>query len=176
MKFFVSLVTFFLLLNVFATGQTLIQDSCKKAAAKDPNMIYGICVRSLQRDPRSKTATSLEGLFLASTMNAATKTANLKRLIQKILNDKKSSHGIELPLRDCVEVFTDAIDSINDALSSIKSSDYETANVNLSAALDAPDTCEDGFKESRQWKSPVTKENNALFQNILIPLAFSNMV
>ncbi|CAN8267235.1 unnamed protein product [Cochlearia groenlandica] len=175
MKFFSSFVMFLLFLNGFATAQTLIQDSCKKAAAKDPELKYAFCVQSLQEDPQSKTATTLEGLLIASTQNAASKTANVKAVVEKILMDKQASRGIEMPLRDCVEVYADAIDSCNEAVANAKSRDYRTANVKLSAAMDAPSTCETGFEETKR-KSPVTSENNVLVQKILIPLAFTNML
>ncbi|ESQ39841.1 hypothetical protein EUTSA_v10001199mg [Eutrema salsugineum] len=172
MKFFVSFVMFVLLLNCLETAQNLIQDSCKKAAAKDPKFKYDFCVQSLEADPQSKTATTLEGLVIASTKNAASQTINVKGIVEKIL---RSSHGIEMPLQDCIELYTDANDSLNEALTNVKSRDYKSANVHLSAALDAPTTCETGFKEAKK-PSPVTNENNVSVQKILIPLAFTNML
>ncbi|KAG2299730.1 hypothetical protein Bca52824_036202 [Brassica carinata] len=147
MKLLVSVVMFFLLLNCFATAQTLIRDSCKTAAAKDPNLKYDFCVQSLEQDPQSKTATTLSGLVLASTNNAASKAINVKGIVETILKNKNYPPGTE----------------------------NASANVHLSAALDEPSTCEDGFKEKHAI-SPVTNENNILFQKILIPLAFTNML
>ncbi|KAG2283117.1 hypothetical protein Bca4012_051793 [Brassica carinata] len=174
MKFFVSVVMFFVLLKCFTAAQTLIQDSCKTAAAKDPNLKYDLCVQSFEQDPQSKIATSLSGLVLASTNNAASKTINVKGIVETILKSKKYAPGTESALRTCVELYDDANDSLKEALTNIKSGDYRSANVHLSAALDEPGTCEDGFKE-KHVKSPVTNENNVLFQKILIPLAFTNM-
>ncbi|KAG2302156.1 hypothetical protein Bca52824_030807 [Brassica carinata] len=175
MKFFVSVVMFFLLLNCFATAQTLIRDSCKTATAKDPNLKYDFCVQSLEQDPQSKTATSLAGLVIASTNNAASKTTNVKGIVETILKNKKYPPGTETALRTCVELYDDGKDSLNAALMNVKSGDYRSANVHLSAALDEPGTCEDGFKE-KHTISPVTNENNILYQKILIPLAFTNML
>ncbi|CAF1919550.1 hypothetical protein Bca4012_051834 [Brassica carinata] len=175
MKFFVSVALFFLFLNCFATAQTLIRDSCKTAAAKDPTLKYDFCVQSLEQDPQSKTATSLKGLVLASTTNAESKTTNVKGIVETILKSKTYPPGTEPALRTCVELYDDANNSLNEALMNVKSGDYKSANVDLSAALDEPGTCEDGFKE-KHAKSPVTNENNVLFQKILIPLAFTNML
>ncbi|CAF1919481.1 pectinesterase inhibitor 12-like [Brassica napus] len=174
MKFFVSVVMFFLLLNCFTAAQTLIRDSCKTAAAKDPNLKYDLCVQSFEQDPQSKSATSLSGLVLASTNNAASKTINVKGIVETILKSKKYAPGTESTIRTCVKLYDDANDSLKEALTNVKSGDYRSANVHLSAALDEPGTCEDGFKE-KHVKSPVTNENNVLFQKILIPLAFTNM-
>ncbi|CAN6813995.1 unnamed protein product, partial [Brassica oleracea] len=156
---------FFLLLNCFATVQTLIRNSCKTAAAKDPNLKYDFCVQSLEQDPQIKTATSLSGLVLASTNNAESKTTN----------NKSYPPSTEPALRTCVKLYDDANGSLNEALMSVKSGDYRSANVHLSAPLDAPNTCEDGFKE-KHTTSPVTNENNVLFQKIVILLAFTNML
>lgn len=176
MKFLLYLVMFFLLLSGFATGQTLIRDSCKTAAAKDPKFKYDFCVKSLEANPQSKTAKTLDGLVMASTKNAASKTASLKGIVDKILKGKKYDTASEMPLRDCLQLYSDATDSLNEALTSVKSRDYKTANVVLSAAMNAPTTCETGFKERKKpQKSPVTNDNNVLYQMILIPLAFTNM-
>ncbi|KAL0692890.1 hypothetical protein Bca4012_060070 [Brassica carinata] len=175
MKFFVSFVTFFFLLNCFATAQNLIRDSCKTAAAKDPVFKYDFCVQSLEQDPQSKTATTLLGLVLASTNNAASKATNVKGIVETMLKNKKYQPGTENVLLTCAEVFDDANYSLNETLMKVKSGDYRSAAVQLSAALDEPGTCEDGFKE-RNATCPFTNENNVLFQKILIPLAFTNML
>lgn len=175
MKFFSSFVLFLILLNGFATAQALIRNSCKKIAAKTPNIKYNLCVQYFEEHPQSRTATTLEGLLVASTKNVVFNLVNVKGIVINILKYKKASRGIEIPLRDCVEVYTDANGSLNEALASIKSRDYRSANVNLNAALDAPTTCETGFKETKQ-QSPVTIENNVLIQKVLIPLAFTNII
>ncbi|XP_010476777.1 PREDICTED: putative invertase inhibitor [Camelina sativa] len=175
MKFLVSLVMFSLLLNGFAFAQTLIQDSCKKAAMKDSNLIYKFCVDSLTQDPQSKTATTLEGLILASTKNAEAQAINVKRIVEHILKGK-GYRSIEAELRDCVEFYGDANDSLHTALASFRSKDYESANSDFGIALDVPGNCEEGIKERNKQNSPVSNENNILFQKILIPFAFNNML
>ncbi|XP_010414344.1 PREDICTED: putative invertase inhibitor [Camelina sativa] len=175
MKFLVSLVMFSLLLNGFAFAQTLLQDSCKKATVIEPGLIYNFCVDSLTQDPQSKTATTLEGLILPSTKNAEAKAMNVKEIVEHILKGKKYE-SIEAELRDCVEFYDDANDSLNTALASVRSHDYKTANENFSIALDVPGNCEDGIKERNKQHSPVSNENNDLFQKILIPLVFNYML
>ncbi|CAN8267238.1 unnamed protein product [Cochlearia groenlandica] len=177
MKFLVYFATFFLLINVFATAQSLIRDSCQKAAAKDPKFKIAFCVKSLEENPQSKTAKTLEALVMASAKTAATKTTALKAAIEKILKEKKYAKEAEMPLQDCLQLYTDAVDSLNEASASVKSRNYRTATAAMSAAMDAPSTCETGFKERRTpQKSPVAKESEVLFQTILIPLAFTNML
>ncbi|XP_010494741.1 PREDICTED: putative invertase inhibitor [Camelina sativa] len=175
MKFLVSLVMFSLLVNGFAFAQTLIQDSCKKAAVKEPALIYNFCVDSLTQDPQSKTATTLEGLILASTKNAAVKTMNVKGIAEQIFKGKGYG-GIEAELHDCVEFYDDANDLLNTALASVQSQDYKTANEDFSIALDVLGNCKDGIQEINKQKSPVSNENNILLQKILIPFVFNNML
>ena len=114
-------------------------------------------------------------MVLASTNNAASKTINVKGIVETILKSKKYAPGTESTIRTCVKLYDDANGSLNEALMSVKSGDYRSANVHLSAALDAPSTCEDGFKE-KHTTFPVTNENNVLFQKIVILLAFTNML
>ncbi|CAA0408103.1 putative pectinesterase inhibitor domain-containing protein [Arabidopsis thaliana] len=174
MKFLVSLVIFSLFLNGFATAQTLIQDSCKKAFAKDPQSSYDFCVESLTQDPQSKAATTLEDLALASTKNVAAKITNLKGIVAQDLKDQRYQDIVE-DLKLCLGFYKDANDSLKTALANIKSRDYDGANSNLSAALNAPGDCEDDFKEAEK-KSPITNENNILYKTIVIPLAFTTML
>lgn len=174
MKFLVSLVIVSIFLNGFATAQTLIQDSCKKAFAKDPQVTYEFCVKSLTEDPQSKAATTLEGLLLASTKNAAAKFTNMKGVVQQDIKDKRYADIVGL-LRLCLGFYDDANDDLNTALKNVQSHDYEGANINLSAALDVSGNCEDAFKEDKK-KSPITTENDILYKKVLIPLAFTNML
>lgn len=168
---------FFLILNAFATAQSLIQDSCKKAAAKNSNINYNFCVKSLEENPQSKTARTLDGLVIQSTKSALSKTTSMKGIVDKILKDNKYEKYSEKPLRDCLELYSDAKNSLTEALTIVKSRDYKTANVVLSAAMGAPPSCEIGFKEGKKpLKSPFTKDNDVLFQMILIPLAFTDML
>ncbi|CAN6847859.1 unnamed protein product [Brassica oleracea] len=177
MKILLCLVMFFLLVNGFATAQNLIQDSCKKAAASNPKIKLDFCIKTLEGNPQSKAAKSLADLVMASTKNAATKTTSLKVMADKILKGKKFAKDSEMPLRDCLELYTDATASLNEAMTSVKSRKNKTAKVGMSAAMDAPSTCETGFKERKTpQKSPFTKDNDVLTQTISICLALTTML
>ncbi|VVB08205.1 unnamed protein product [Arabis nemorensis] len=177
MQFLIYLVMFFLLLNGFATAQSLIQDSCKKAANLSRNFNYDFCVKSLEGNPQCKTAESLDGLVLPSTNMAVLKITSLKGIAEKIIKEKRYEKDSEKPFRDCLELYSDAQNSLKEALMIVKSHDYKSANVVISAAMGAPTSCETGFKEKKRYqKSPFTKDNDVLFQMILIPLAFTNML
>ncbi|CAH8328531.1 unnamed protein product [Eruca vesicaria subsp. sativa] len=177
MKIVLCLVMFFLFINGFATAQNLIQDSCKKAAASNPKIKLDFCVKTLEGNPQSKTAKSLVDLVMASTKDVATKTTSLEATADKILKEKKFAKDSEMPLRDCLELYTDATASLNEAMASVKSRNYKTAKVGMSAAMDAPSTCETGFKERKTpQKSPFTKDNDVLSQTLSVTLALTTML
>lgn len=165
---------FFLFLNCLATAQTLIQNYCKKATTTDPDFNYDICVQYLEKDPRSKNATSLKELVIAITKNAASKSTTVKGIAEEILK-KNLTHGIESSLRDCVEFFDDVNDSLNDTLRFVDLGNYKDGNFALSTALINLGTCEDGFKEV-DTKSPISNETDVLHQLIHIDLDFSGML
>lgn len=177
MKILLCLVMLFLLLDGFATAQNLIQDSCKKAAASNPKIQLDFCVKTLEGNPQSKAAKSLADLVMASTKNAATKTTSLKAMADNLLKGEKFAKESEMPLRDCLELYTDATASLNEALTSVQSRMYKTAKVGMSAAMDAPSTCETGFKERKApQESQFTKDNDVLTQTLSITLALTTML
>ncbi|MBA0821777.1 hypothetical protein Goarm_018617 [Gossypium armourianum] len=79
-------------------------------------------------------------------------------------------------LKDCSELYSLAGSSLEAGLDAFQAVDYGTANAEISAALDAPVTCEDQFKEKKGLVSPLTQENNNFRQLTAIPLAFMKMV
>ncbi|KAF8118542.1 hypothetical protein N665_0004s0025 [Sinapis alba] len=112
-------------------------------------------------------------MVIAIAKNVASKSTNGKKIAEEILKDKKPKRGIELPLRDCVELYDDdANDSFNDTLRFVNLGDYKEVTSSLSIALDAPVNCEEGFKEF-DTKSLISNENNVLSQLISIALFFS---
>ncbi|CAA7054407.1 unnamed protein product [Microthlaspi erraticum] len=64
--------------------------------------------------------------------------------------DRKASYGIEILLRGCIELYDTAGDSTDEAMTNVKSGDYDSVKVNLNAALDARSDCQDGFMERKQ--------------------------
>ncbi|CAH2035730.1 unnamed protein product, partial [Thlaspi arvense] len=107
----------------------------------------------------NKSATSIKGLVIASTKNAAFNTINVERIAKTILNERKASLGNKAVLRDCIELYKDANSSLNKAVTNIKSHNYKRAKEDLIAAFDAPRICEDIFIKIKKAKSPIRDEN-----------------
>ncbi|KAL6183562.1 hypothetical protein ACLB2K_044973 [Fragaria x ananassa] len=78
---------------------------------------------------------------------------------------------IKTALQDC----EDAPDSMQEAIYSFKEKDYEAALNPLSAALNAPDTCETGFQE-RKAVSPLKKEDDDFTQLGVVSLTFIGLL
>lgn len=94
---------------------------------------------------------------------------SMKGIVEKIFKENKYDKDSEKPLRDCLELYSEAKDILTEALTIIKSRDYKIANVVLSAAKSASINCQEGFKEGiEHLKSPFTKDNDALFQSLQI--------
>ncbi|PON48403.1 Pectinesterase inhibitor domain containing protein [Trema orientale] len=160
-------------------GSNFIQQSCKKAVKTDPNLRYDFCITTLEANPKTRKAKHLEELAIISielTISNATEIAsnisNLLRQKTEVVIDPYAKGC----LKDCSELYSDAISALRDAKLDIESNDFEKANVDISSAMDASSTCEDGFKEKKGEVSPLTKENSVFFQWTVISLAFTNML
>ncbi|GMH09263.1 hypothetical protein Nepgr_011104 [Nepenthes gracilis] len=153
----------------------LVQDTCKKISQRSPLVKYDFCVAAFKSDPSSRTARSLEQLaFISLKLD----TSNAKALVPRIrslLNDKKFDEYAKRCLQDCLDLYSDAISSLNDAVADFKARDYMKANIDVSAAMEAPDTCEDQFKEKQGEATPLTKENSYFTQLTAISLSLTNM-
>ncbi|XWS49203.1 hypothetical protein CRYUN_Cryun13aG0143700 [Craigia yunnanensis] len=166
---------FFFLLLVLVRSD-VIQDSCDKAAKGDPNINFDFCVASLEQNSKSKTATCTEDLVPISIEIATSNATSISSIVSKLLEKKSLEKFTRSCLEACSELYSEAGSDLQSGGQAFESKDYGTANVDISAALDAPETCEDGFKEKKWLVSPLTKENNNFLQLTAIPLAFITMV
>ncbi|KAL5551239.1 hypothetical protein UlMin_001415 [Ulmus minor] len=154
----------------------LIQDSCKKASDNDPNISNDFCVSTLEANPKSQTATTLGELALSAMDITISNGTSISSTISFLLKNSTLDPFVQSCLQDCSKLYSDASDSLFDAEAAITNKDFGTAKSDTSAAMDAPSTCEDGFKEKKGVVSPLTKESNLFFQFTAISLAFLNMV
>ncbi|XP_042506737.1 putative invertase inhibitor [Macadamia integrifolia] len=156
-------------------GGNIIKETCRKSAKGDPNISYEFCVTSFQSIPKTHNAT-LKELGVVAMKLTKTNASNTKSFIKKLLKNKKLDPYDKLALKDCKEVYSDAIDSLNEAIKDFKVKRYSEANIKLSSAMDSSSTCEQGFNEKKGKKSPLTKENKDVFQLAAISMSIMNMV
>ncbi|OUZ99186.1 Pectinesterase inhibitor domain [Macleaya cordata] len=180
-SFSLSLSTFFflsLLLNFHGSvnGDDIVSDTCKKAAASDPQLKFDFCVSSLQANPKSKIA-DLLGLGVISMELSSSNATYIRSYIGKLLKDGQGvDPRAKKNLQDCLELYSNAIVDVQYAIIALKARDFMEANTQMSAAMDASTTCEDGFKEDKGLVSPLAKEDNDFFQLTAISLAITNLV
>ncbi|GKU95687.1 hypothetical protein SLEP1_g9016 [Rubroshorea leprosula] len=179
MKSYNSLPLVFLFFSFFlfhysaASSSDVLYRACKDAADGDPNIHYNFCVSCLEENPKSHNA-SLKGLFKISIGLAKSNATSIKSLVSKLLTNNSLSKHAKSSLKTCSEVYSEAISDLKDAIAAFKLKDYSTTNIRISAAMDASDTCEEGFKEEGDV-SPLKKEDNEFFELTAIALAFLSM-
>ncbi|KAI3834610.1 hypothetical protein MKX03_029135 [Papaver bracteatum] len=159
-----SIFVVFLVLNSFghtANGE-LISDVCKNASRSDPQIKYDFFLLHLFQQ-------TLQVKILMICWNLESYQCNI--------------YGKEVPitkpcLEDCLDLYSDALDSIPKAMQYFKDKDYSSANIAMSAAMDASVTCEDGFKEGvcQHLISPLSKQDGEFFQLTAISLTITNMI
>lgn len=167
----------FLSLNTISSTN-LIHETCKRCSRTDPNLSYNFCVASLKSSPESQRATNLRQLGSISIKliqrNVTATRHFIKELI--ILKNRTLSPFQKACLHDCMELYSDAVWTVADALKAYESKHYAEADVELSSVIDAATTCEDGFAERKGVVSPLTKRNKDVFQLSAISLSIINML
>lgn len=99
-----------------------------------------------------------------------------RHYVKNLLKNKKMDPFIRACLNDCLDLYSDAIPTLKQAMMDYKSKHYKDANIEVSSVIDAATTCEDGFEEKEGAVSPLTKRNNDTFQLSAIALALINML
>lgn len=146
-----SLITIFLSLALLSQCQAdLIGDICAKA--NNPSL----CTQTLRSDPRSSgaNARTLAGIALEKAVSATQASVS----VAKSLSNPK----IKAKIDTCIEVFGDAIDTLQECkpllprADPVSKSDLQTKG---SAALTDVDTCSDDFgsDEPAQLKQASAK-------------------
>ncbi|KAF8380639.1 hypothetical protein HHK36_028129 [Tetracentron sinense] len=169
-----SFLYFLLFINGAIGDPLTIGSTCKAASQSDSKLSYDFCVAALKSDPKSRTA-DLKGLGIISIELSISNATNVVSNIAKLLKDKSIDPFAKTVLEDCLDLYSDAIPTLKEAVGKFNSKDYYQANVDVSSAMDASSTCEDGFKERKGVVSPLTKENHDIFQLTAISLAIIEM-
>ncbi|XP_042506728.1 putative invertase inhibitor [Macadamia integrifolia] len=171
------LLSFLFLLLLYpynGKSQTLIQKVCNDASKDSKYMTYEFCLTALQTDPSSKHE-SFEGLGLIALKLDRTNMSRLESYIKNMLKYRKFNDSyVKEALKDCVEHYSDGIESVKVATMAYKVRDYGTANVQMSAAFDSVFDCEDGFNErGRGVVSPLKKLNQVMISVNALALYFT---
>ncbi|EAZ31789.1 hypothetical protein OsJ_15941 [Oryza sativa Japonica Group] len=158
---FSPLIVFSLLLLLTSSTTSrasLVDDACTSFAASHADIGYAYCVRFFQSDEGSATA----------DRGTAKRIADL----QDLERDKRRKDCLSA----CGEVYDSAVDSLDEAAKGIASRSADglrDAVTVLSAALDTPDTCEDGFRELG-LASPLVAEDEEFSKESAIALGVTS--
>ncbi|CAL9124526.1 unnamed protein product [Musa textilis] len=124
---------------------TLLQDTCRRITTSHSGIGYEFCVASLQADPACASA-DRRGLAMIATRLSLAGASAAMSAIANMTGAKPNPRSRDC-LGVCWEVYDAAIDHLNVAMRNIGAGRYREAVVFLSAAVDAPDNCEDAFRE-----------------------------
>nr|GMC82519.1 putative invertase inhibitor [Ipomoea batatas] len=157
-------------------AQNLINNTCKILAKGDQNIKYGFCATSLQAAPASQCAT-LRGLGIINFRLIRYNVTDTRCRIKHLLREKKALDPyVKACLGDCLELYSNAIPDIKQAMKDYNAKKFVEANLKVSAVMDAVTTCEDGFKERKGVRSPLTKRNDDAFSLSAMLLSLMNMI
>ncbi|KAM1034227.1 hypothetical protein ACFX2J_037478 [Malus domestica] len=162
-------------LSAVAISVDIITQTCEKCAAESDVLSYNVCAASLQAVPVSHV-TNLQGLAVIAMELALHNATNMLSTIKQLSNNKSLDPFALVCLKDCLQLYSDAITTLADAIGAFLSEDYGTANTWVSTVMEATTTCEGGFKEKDGEVSPLTNENYNLFQLCDIVLCISNLL
>ncbi|XP_057971715.1 putative invertase inhibitor [Malania oleifera] len=169
----------FLLSFFFINGangdSNLVTKVCRVSIERDPNLNYTFCLESFQAVPNSQNAT-LRGLGFISVKLTHYNTVRVHALIKELLN-QNSDNKSRGRLQDCSSVYSGAVYDTRDAFLAFRSGDYQSANVHVSAAMDASKVCEDGFAMSTEGaRPPLGNNNKEIFGLSAVALFIINML
>ncbi|KAL5729567.1 hypothetical protein ACHQM5_002499 [Ranunculus cassubicifolius] len=162
--FISSLLIFFVLNGVYGD---IVTDTCKKIA--DEEVPYDFCVATLQADPDSRTADLYELNLIAMRLGKANITS-IESYIQTLSKDKKWDNLMQECFKTCMEMFDDGKTNLDDAMNEFNSKSYRATFDSLTAALQAPSSCEETFTEFEGLVSPLTKMNGDCNTLFVIPM------
>ncbi|XP_028772839.1 putative invertase inhibitor [Neltuma alba] len=118
--------------------------------------------------------TSLEELVAKSIQITKANGTTIISTISNLLKDPEFSDYAKKCLKDCSDNYSDSLSDLDDALGAFRSRDFSSANIKISAAMNASATCEDRFKEGKE-KSPLTGGKKVYFELNAMSLAFIKM-
>ncbi|KAJ4728771.1 Pectinesterase inhibitor [Melia azedarach] len=153
----------------------IINQTCKICAEESTFFSYSLCLASLQTIPVSHAA-NLQGLALIAMELALENATNTVSSIEKLLRSGGFDPFALACLKDCFKLYSDSVVTLIDATGAFLTGQYVSANVWLSAVMEATSTCEEGFTEKEGEVSPLTKENYNLFQLCDIALCIIHLL
>ncbi|CAN6229332.1 unnamed protein product [Urochloa humidicola] len=169
-----ALLIFLLACSTTSSDASVVHDVCHSMTInrykKPPVVSYDYCVAFFQADKGSATADQ-HGLAAIAAKTISATAKDMVKHIADLRADEKSRDRLDC-LGECNKVYSGAVDEIGKAAKGITSGTAGAlgdAATSLATALDAPSTCEEGFRKIRQ-PSPLHAEDDKFFKNVSIAL------
>ncbi|KAG2301828.1 hypothetical protein Bca4012_060181 [Brassica carinata] len=155
-------------------ADSLIQKSCKEISkyylGEQQLQLNKDCISSLRENPKSQKARNIDDLILVGGDNAISNLTNVKRIVEKIIKERKYKTSLSKKLlEDCLKLYSRSSHFLTSALNKLKMGKFDDASSDFFNAEDAPIFCELKFNGDNQQISPVKKENLLLITIINIP-------
>ncbi|KAK4728376.1 hypothetical protein R3W88_021364 [Solanum pinnatisectum] len=166
-----SLCCLFLLITITPTDCYLISpplldwinSTCKECSDKSADINYNFCVTSLQAIPTTHV-TNLQGVGIVAMELALENATNTISTFEKMLSSKEFDPFAMNCLRDCLELYADAITMLVDAFVAFLAEHFDIATVLMRTVMDVTSMCDEEFTEKKGELTLLAKENYNLFQ------------
>ncbi|XP_059451348.1 uncharacterized protein LOC132182175 [Corylus avellana] len=171
-----SKVFLVLLVTLFPT-QILAQNAI--LAVCDQTLYTALCIRTLQSDSASGSATSFEDVATIILKNATSTATQISDQLTKLIQEGSSrwSGGDMVSLKHCKIYYHDAIGKLADSSKALASRKYNDVKTGMLAAMGASRSCDKDFEEyGRTGKSPLGNQGVTYNElcNIVIDLSTIN--
>ncbi|XP_038875573.1 putative invertase inhibitor [Benincasa hispida] len=154
----------------------LIQETCMKISREDPNISYDFCLTSLESATKDIECINLRHLGLISIGLLRRNVTSTRHHIISLMENTKLYPFVKFCLEDCLELYSDAVPTVTQAMWDYKLKQYDDANIAVSLVMDAAETCEDGFKERKGVVSPLKKRDEDAFELGAIALSIISLL
>ncbi|KAF4364436.1 hypothetical protein F8388_007013 [Cannabis sativa] len=116
-------------------GATLIPTACRYAVKK------GFCNAMLEADPNSKDA-DLPGLGLIALRQAASNASDIAEYFKTLLNDSSLDPEVQDGASECLEMYLDAAEQLDDSAAALMSKGYKDVNAWVDVAITDSKSCD----------------------------------
>ncbi|XP_020093035.1 putative invertase inhibitor [Ananas comosus] len=135
-----------------------VEEACKSAADKHSAVSLQHCISALGSDPRSHSA-DLHGLAAVAVKLAIDHATSTESKIDDLI-DLEPTPSVKERLSSCLEVYSDAVDSLRNALDNLNARLYDKATNLLTSSLTAAESCEKVLEGAKGLSSVVADDRD----------------
>ncbi|WOL00005.1 invertase inhibitor [Canna indica] len=134
-----------------------IEDACKFVSERKMTVGYDFCLSSLKKATKSMHSTDPHDLAEAATKLAIAHAMSTENKIDELM-DLETDAKDKACFSECLDVYTDAVERMRDALDNISTRVYGKATMQLEGAVNAGAKCEAAFAGSKGSSPLVTMD------------------